>query len=152
MKRDTRLSGMLHLLLHMADAKTPSTSEELARYMDTNAVVVRRTMAGLREAGIVVSEKGHGGGWRLARDLADITLAQVHAAIGRPSLFAFGNRNDQPECLVEQAVNTALDDTLAQAEALISARLAGITLKDIAEDFRQRMAERGCAATGERHV
>jgi DNA-binding IscR family transcriptional regulator len=37
----------------------------------TNPVVIRRTFAGLREAGIVAATKGHGGGWRLARTTVD---------------------------------------------------------------------------------
>ena len=69
MKRDSRLSGVLHALLHMAAQDRPMTSAELALCMSTNAAVVRRTMAGLREAGYVRSAKGHGGGWEIARDL-----------------------------------------------------------------------------------
>lgn len=152
MRRDTRLSGMLHLLLHMAERGGACTSEQLAGYMDTNPVVVRRTLAGLREAGIVVSEKGHGGGWRLARDLSGISLADVHIAIGKPHLFAFGNRSEQPQCLVEQAVNAALDGTLSEAESLILARLSQISLQDIAEDFGKRMKRRPHAAKGAMHV
>ena len=63
MKRDSRLSAVLHALLHMAAQDRPMTSAELAVCMSTNAAVVRRTMAGLRKAGYVRSAKGHGGGW-----------------------------------------------------------------------------------------
>ena len=48
--------------------------EVLAKAMHTNPVVLRRVMAGLRDRGFVRSEKGHGGGWTLARDLSEITL------------------------------------------------------------------------------
>lgn len=67
MKRSDRLSVALHVLLHMADrGSEPMTSAEMAACVETNPVVIRRTFAGLREAGIVSSDKGHGGGWRLA--------------------------------------------------------------------------------------
>jgi DNA-binding IscR family transcriptional regulator len=59
MKRDSRLSGVLHVLLHMAEAGGPVTSETMAKAMQTNPVVIRRIMAGLRDAGFVHSEKGH---------------------------------------------------------------------------------------------
>ena len=49
MKRDSRLSGVLHVLLHMAEQGGPATSESLAKAMGTNPVVIRRIMAGLRE-------------------------------------------------------------------------------------------------------
>lgn len=62
MRRDGRLSGVLHVHLHMAEANGPVTSERLAMMMGINPVVVRRTMAGLRDLSLVASGKGHGGG------------------------------------------------------------------------------------------
>ncbi|PSM18499.1 MULTISPECIES: Rrf2 family transcriptional regulator [Nitratireductor] len=138
MKRDTRLSAMLHLLLHMADTDRPLRSADLARFMHGNAAAVRRTMAGLRKAGIVVSEKGHGGGWQLARAIEAVTLADIHRALGAPDFFAFGNRTSQPRCSIEQAVNAALEDTLSDAEQRILERLSSVTLADVFADFRNR--------------
>jgi DNA-binding IscR family transcriptional regulator len=132
---------MLHVLLHMAGTGKPMTSEQLAGYLATNAVVVRRTMSGLREAGIVRSEKGHGGGWTLARELSAISVGEVYAALGAPALFAIGNRNDNPNCLVEKAVNAALGETLREAEAMVVNRLAAVSLADIAAGFGDRMLE-----------
>ena len=62
MSSDNRLSRMLHVLIHMDQREHPLTSDEIARMLNTNPVVVRRTMAGLRDNGYVTSEKGHGGG------------------------------------------------------------------------------------------
>jgi DNA-binding IscR family transcriptional regulator len=142
MKRDSRLSGVLHLLLHMFAAEKPLTSEELARAMQTNPVVVRRVLADLRETGMVRSEKGHGGGWSLNVDLAAVTLYDVYAAIGAPHPFALGNRTENPSCLVEQAVNAALDEAFKEAEALLLARLRDVSLLTIAEYFRNRLGSR----------
>jgi DNA-binding IscR family transcriptional regulator len=142
MRRDTRLSGVLHVLLHMAEQKAPLTSEALARAMDTNAVVIRRMMSGLRDHGLVRSEKGHGGGWTLARDLATISLRNIYDALGQPSLFAVGNRADSPKCLVEQAVNSALDQAFDDAEALLMSRLGNVTLAMLNADFRKRLGDR----------
>ena len=117
------------------------TSEQLAQCLHTNPVVVRRTMGLLREAGIVTSDRGHSGGWRIAVDLNTVTLRQLHSALGEPAFFAMGNRNETPECLVEQAVNAALDDTFIKAEALLLERFSEITLADLAADFSRRYAE-----------
>ncbi len=138
MKRDSRLSGVLHVLLHMSEAGEPVTSETLAKAMTTHPVVVRRIMAGLREAGFVRSERGHGGGWTLARDLNAITLRDVYQALGDPPLLALGNRTESPGCLVEQAVNAALSQAFADAEALLLDRFGQVTLAALAEDFHQR--------------
>jgi DNA-binding IscR family transcriptional regulator len=142
MKRDSRLSGVLHVLLHMAERDGPVTSELLATAMRTNAVVIRRIMAGLRELGYVRSEKGHGGGWVLACDLARVTLRDIYTALGCPSLLAMGNRTEAPGCLVEQAVNSALDQAFHDAEALLLARLGDVTLAMLSADFHKRMTGR----------
>ncbi|WP_238474878.1 Rrf2 family transcriptional regulator [Azospirillum cavernae] len=127
----------------MAEADGPVTSETMAKAMQTNPVVVRRVMAGLRDAGFVHSEKGHGGGWTIARDLADITLRDVYSALGAPEPFAMGNRADAPGCLVEQAVNAALDSAFQDAAALLLHRFGAVTLAALSADFHARMVASG---------
>ncbi len=126
----------------MADHDGPMTSEALACCMSTNPVVVRRTMGLLRKAGMVSSERGHSGGWRITGDLNRITLRDLHDALGEPAVFAIGNKTEAPECLVEQAVNAALDDAFAEAEALLLSRFQNVTLADLAANFSRRFAER----------
>ncbi|KQQ84648.1 BadM/Rrf2 family transcriptional regulator [Xanthomonas sp. Leaf131] len=135
MRTDSRLSRMLHVLLHMARSEQPMTSEQIASMLSTNAVVVRRTMAGLREAGYVQSTKGHNGGWHIACDLAQVTLLDIHRAVGGPHLFAIGADHDNPQCGVERVVNAAIADALADAEALLLQRLGTVTLATLAGEF-----------------
>lgn len=127
----------------MAEHPGPCTSEVLARAMDTNPVVIRRLMSGLRDRGYVQSEKGHGGGWTIACDLRAVTLQDIYEALGRPELLAIGNRTDEPGCLVEQAVNAALGETFDEAEALLLRRFGEISLAALSADFHARLAERG---------
>jgi len=142
MKRDSRLSGVLHVLLHMAEQDGPVTSEVLAKGMCTNPVVVRRIMGGLRDQGYVRSEKGHGGGWSIACDLKRVTLRDVYEALGRPTLLAIGNRTEAPGCLVEKVVNAALDDACRDAEALLLSRLGDVTLARLSADFHRGLVAR----------
>jgi DNA-binding IscR family transcriptional regulator len=151
MKRDSRLSGVLHVLLHMAQHEGPLTSEHLAKAMDTHPVVVRRVMAGLRDHGYVQSEKGHGGGWVLSCDLAKVTLRDIYTALGSPSLLAIGNRTESPGCVVEQAVNAALGTSFDAAEALLLERLGAVTLATLGKDVRSRVALRGACRGGGEH-
>ena len=142
MTRDSRLSGVLHVLLHLAEHEGPATSEMLARAMQTNPVVVRRVLAGLRDRGLVRSERGHGGGWTLGCDLAAVTLRDVYDALGAPTLLAIGNRSEAPDCLVEQAVNAALDHAFDEAEAILLASLGDVTLAALSADFHRRLRAR----------
>lgn len=133
MKHSSRLSVALHVLVHLVESREPATSESLAACVQTNPVVVRRTMAGLRAAGLVTSTAGHGGGWTLARDPAAISLGDVTAALGERMLFAVDIAGPRgPGCRVRQAVSGALDDFLQDAEALLIARLGTISLADLA--------------------
>jgi Rrf2 family protein len=146
MKRNSRLSSALHVLTHMAETDDRSlTSQHLASFIHTNAVVVRRTIAGLRDAGIVTSTRGHGGGWQLARPPEEITLAEVSAALGE-SLLPFSTEPESPGCLVEQAVIAALDEFRQQAEKLLAEKLSSITLADIAADYRIRFEKIGVSS------
>lgn len=81
MRKDRRLSVALHLLLHLRELGRMVTSEALGPMMGLNPVVLRRTLTGLRDAGLVRSEKGHGGGWVLGRGLDQVTLGEVPAAL-----------------------------------------------------------------------
>jgi DNA-binding IscR family transcriptional regulator len=134
---------VLHILLHMAQHDGPLTSEHMAKAMETNPVVVRRIMGGLREHGFVVSEKGHGGGWSLSCKLSEVTLRHIYDALGCPPLLAIGNRTEAPGCAVEEAVNDTLGSSFRDAEALLLARLGDVTLEALSANVRARVAARG---------
>ncbi len=136
MRSDSRLSRVLHILLHMAASPGPMTSEQLGSIISTNAAVIRRTMSGLRKAGYVRSEKGHNGGWELSCDLSTVTLLDIYQAVGIQHLFAIGLDHVNPDCAVEQAVNEALSDAMTEAERILLNRLGTLTLDNLAERFK----------------
>lgn len=137
MSQNSRLSDVLHVLLHMAHVSGPVTSEVLAKAMNTHPVVLRRIMAGLRDHGYVHSEKGHGGGWTLARDLSEITLRDIYLALGSPAVFTLGNRSDAPDCLIEKAVNSHLDKALDEARQVLISRFGDVTLAMLNTDVQR---------------
>lgn len=147
MPQDSRLSRMLHVLLHMARHDGSFTSEQIAQMLGTNSAVVRRSLAGLRNAGLVHAEKGHHGGWTIAQPLAEITLLDVHRSIGSERLFTIGSDNADPQCAVEAVVNDALAETLAEAEQQLMKRFASVTLAELSTEFDARCAASGWDAT-----
>lgn len=142
MPRDLRMSRILHVLVHMDRHASRVTSEQISKMISTNPVVVRRMMGGLRDQGIVTSEKGHGGGWKLSRQLTGITLRDVYEAIGSPPLFNIGPGADPSECLVEQAVDAHLEASLREAEERILAQFSEIRVEELAQAFERRLAEK----------
>jgi DNA-binding IscR family transcriptional regulator len=114
------------------------TSEELAPLLKTNPVVLRRTLAGLREAGIVRSEKGHGGGWSLGRSLATVTLQEVYDALGTVTPFGIEHREARPSCPLEQAVNRVVSGALREAEAALMKRLRSVSVASLFQTASSR--------------
>jgi DNA-binding IscR family transcriptional regulator len=140
MPRSSRFSVALHVLAHLVEVPAPQTSEHLAACVGTNPVVVRRTLAGLRAAGLVASSRGAGGGWVLARDAAAITLRDVYAALGERLLHGIdvaGPGAQGAGCRIQRAVAGTLDGFLDDAEALLAARLRRITLASLAARVRR---------------
>lgn len=145
MKRNERLSVALHVLLHMAERPDAAmTSEEMAACVGTNAVVIRRTFAGLREARIVSSLKGHGGGWRLVRPPSEVSLEEIQRALGERVVAATAPV-ESPSCLVERAVQLALNDAVAAANRVLVQRLSTFTLADLAAEVGRLRSAHGCA-------
>lgn len=152
MPPSSRFSVALHVLAHLVNAEGPETSGQLAACVGTNPVVVRRTMAGLREAGLVSAARGAGGGWALARDPAAVTLRDVQAALGERLLRGVdvaGPGGRGGACRIQRAVAGTLDDFLEDAEALLAERLGRITLADLAGRVRE-LAPRDRTTTASR--
>ena len=131
MKRNSRLSLALHTLSHMAgDPQRVRTSADIAAHAGTNPVVVRRVLGRLREAGLLTSEKGHAGGWRLARAPEGITLADVYLALDE-SLIATGSDDHVPTCSVEHALHHRVSNVMAEIEQSLIERLRETTISEV---------------------
>ncbi|KJY81858.1 hypothetical protein TW81_16025 [Vibrio galatheae] len=141
MRTDSRLSRVIHALLHMQDSKKPLTSDLLAKMLNTNPAVVRRTMAGLRDKGYVLSTKGHNGGWELAVPTDQITLLGLYEALGMPRLFAIAPETEKATCLVQQIADETLMSALERSRATFLSQLEAVSLADLDQQFRQRLAQ-----------
>lgn len=133
MKRNSRLSLALHTLSHMAgDPDRVRTSADIADHAGTNPVVVRRVLGRLREAGLLTSEKGHAGGWRLARSPQQITLADVYLALDERMIAAVSD-DDVPSCSVEHALFKRVTTVLEEVEASLVRKLSETPISAIGD-------------------
>ena len=131
LKRNSRLSLALHTLSHMAgDPDKMRTSADIATHAGTNPVVVRRVLGKLRKAGLLTSEKGHSGGWRLARPPEQITLADVYLALDE-RFVASGETNDAPACSVEHALHTRVSGVLEDIEQSLVQKLGETSISEV---------------------
>lgn len=108
----------LRALIEMAartDGKAVS-AEELGRAQDIPHGFLQAILADLRKAGVVISQRGQSGGWRMARSAADVSVADVIRAVDGPLVSVYGLRpeavtyNDRADVL--QHVWIAARDSL----------------------------------------
>ncbi|RLV47902.1 Rrf2 family transcriptional regulator [Nocardioides mangrovicus] len=111
----------------------PVSAEELGRAQDIPHGFLQAILADLRRAGVVVSQRGQSGGWRMARPATDVTVADVIRAVDGPLVSVYGLRpeavtyHDSAEVLqlVWIAARSSLRDVF---EKVSIADLAGRTL------------------------
>ena len=118
-------------MLHIAQAEEPVTSVELAKSVRTNPVVIRRTLAPLRDAKLVRTKGGRGGGWLLARSSSDITLADIYEALGEDVVATWLGPGSSDGCEVRAALIHGLASARDEANTLIRQSLARQTLHDL---------------------
>ncbi|NJO22801.1 MAG: Rrf2 family transcriptional regulator, partial [Sphingomonadales bacterium] len=90
----------------------------------------------LRRAGLVNSERGRAGGYRLGRDAASITVAEVMAAVEEGTRMTRCAGELGTPCLPgERCLTHGLWDALGEH---IGDFLAGVTLKDVLKGVPRR--------------
>lgn len=132
MKRNSRLSLALHTISHMAgEPDRVRTSADIADHAGTNPVVVRRVLGKLREAGLLTSEKGHAGGWRLAKPAHSITLADVYLALDERLVSGSDSNAEPSPCSVETGLQKRIADVLEDIEESLVQRLRETSIVDV---------------------
>jgi Rrf2 family protein len=125
---NTQFAVGVHMLTLLADrGPEPLSSQDMAASADANPVYVRRVLGRLREAGIVSSRPGVGGGWVLQHDPADITLGQAWRAIQADDRL-LGLHQVNPRCEVGQAMQRQLATVDRRASSAVESELDQITV------------------------
>jgi Rrf2 family protein len=119
---NTRFATGVHaLLLLAAEPDGLQTSEDVARKLNTNPVVIRRVFSLLQQAELVESQKGPSGGSRLARSAKEISLADIYRALNPSDVLhpasahaVHGGKLNQTLHQVFKDAQKALEKDLAQ--------------------------------------
>jgi Rrf2 family protein len=89
----------LRALIQMAsrsDGKAVS-AEELGKQQEIPHGFLQAILADLRRAGIVMSQRGQSGGWRMGRSADDVSVADVIRAVDGPLVSVYGLRPEAVE-------------------------------------------------------
>jgi Rrf2 family protein len=127
MAANTRFAtGVNTLVILAADPLVLQTSEEIAKKLNTNPVVIRRVLSLLQQAGLIESQKGPSGGSRLAKPAKGIPLGEVYRALEPNPVFHTSSGNSGKG-------NAALVKLFAGAQQALEAELDATTLAQLAK-------------------
>jgi Rrf2 family protein len=136
MNTSQRFAISIHALTLLAAGGGPLTSEEIASSVDTNPVVIRRTMSGLRAHGLVTSKPGAHGGWRLVRPPEQIVLRDVYRILGEEAVLSIHGHPNQ-HCPVGGRIKGPLKKIFNEAQTELERSLGKHTVADILADIRK---------------
>ena len=132
MSTHSRFAVAVHVLSLMAwSGEEPLKSEQVAASVNTNAVVIRRILKELAEAGLVVSQTGSLGGSRLANDPTKTTLLDVYQALEYRGVFSLHRQPPSRDCPVGVNIETVLGDVLLEVDSAVERVLQNITINDV---------------------
>lgn len=131
-KVDYAMRALLELA-HAArtDAKTLVKGDVLAEAQDIPMKFLEAILRDLRNDGLVASKRGVDGGYRLDRDPATITVADVVRALEGPLAAVRGER---PEDVAYSGAATHLQDVWIASRVAIRSVLEQVTLQQIVDD------------------
>lgn len=131
-KSDYALRALIEMAARVESAERGRavSAEELGRLQDIPHGFLQAILADLRKTGIVISQRGQSGGWRLARPADQVSVADVIRAVDGPLVSVYGLRpeavtyNERADVL--QHVWIAARDSLREVFEQVSiAQLAG---------------------------
>jgi DNA-binding IscR family transcriptional regulator len=135
MAANSRLTIAVHVLAWLALAhrrgKEVLTSDQVAASVDTNPVVIRRSLGDLRRAGLVEVRHGAGAGWSLTRAAAEISVRDVYDAIAPEPLFGMHQTEPNLECPVGYGIRPALGDVYHGAQQALRRELDRTSIADV---------------------
>jgi Rrf2 family protein len=148
MAANSRLTIAVHALAWMALAQRRGhgllTSDQVAASVNTNPVIIRRSLGDLRLAGLVDVRHGAGAGWSLARAPEEITLLDVYDAVEQEPIFAMHRTEPNLECPVGRGIRPALGHVYGGVERALRQELSRTTIADVLRDsLRARGTTRG---------
>ncbi|PWN62178.1 Rrf2 family transcriptional regulator [Chryseobacterium oncorhynchi] len=133
---NTRFATAVHIMTLLA--KSPQewlTSEWIAGSINVNAVIVRKEISVLREAGMIVSRQGKVGGTQLAKGADAITISEIYRAVKNTEVLGKKNQNPNPACSVGKEINTHLNTLFEETDQLVIKFLGDKSLQEFADQF-----------------
>jgi Rrf2 family protein len=112
----------------------PVTSDRIAVSVNTNPVVIRRTLGLLAKAGLVESYRGVSAGWRLTRSADSISLLDVFDALEEGTHFALHPSKPSQACPIGRGIGSTLSQVYGAIDDGVRKTLAASTIEAVLAD------------------
>ena len=117
--------------LELAVAEDPPVKgERIAQAQGIPVKFLENILLDMRHAGLVASQRGPDGGYRLQRPAGEVTVADVVRAVDGPLAVVHGER---PEDIAYEGVATGLQQVWIALRASVRSVLEEVTLADLAD-------------------
>jgi Rrf2 family protein len=122
----------LRALIELATRKdgSPVSAEELGRLQEIPHGFLQAILADLRRAGVVMSQRGQSGGWRMAREPEDVSVADVIRAVDGPLVSVYGLR---PEAVSYNDTATVLQHVWIAARRSLRDVFEQVSIQQLAD-------------------
>lgn len=132
MRVSTKSDYALRALIELAasGATDAVSAEELGRRQDIPHGFLQAILADLRRAGVVASQRGQAGGWRLARDPGEVTVADVIRAVDGPLVSVYGLR---PEAVAYNETAQLLQPVWIAARSALREVFEAVSIRNLAD-------------------
>lgn len=143
MAANLRFSTAIQVLALMAGQPEQSyTSQALATALATNPVVIRRLLAELSKAEMVKTSKGPSGGSQLARSAKQITLRDIHRALGSEELL----HQTETGPAEMQELQRAIHGVFRKAQKSLEQELDSVTLHQVIKKAEKKTEKHSARA------
>ncbi len=155
----SRFAVAIHILTVLGlYTDKPVSSELIASSVNTNAVHIRRILSNLKQAGLIPqlakvvkvikqaglsrTTRGSQGGYLLARSTGEISLREVHCALGE-NLFHFPRSTPNVECPAGANIRSSLEAVFGGATEAAHAHLDQTRLAHLVDEIREKSGQKG---------
>ncbi len=134
MAANSQFSMAVHILTMLASAADENVKSEcIAASVNTNAVVIRRVLGQLSQAGLVASQTGAFGGTRLAKPPSEISLCSIYKAVSCGEVFALHAKSPNQDCPIGRNIESVLCNLQKEIDTAVGETLGQYTLASIIE-------------------
>jgi Rrf2 family protein len=127
-KSDYALRALIEIARR--DDGAPVSAEELGRLQDIPHGFLQAILADLRRSGVVIAQRGQSGGWRLNKDAADVSVADVIRAVDGPLVSVYGLR---PEAVNYNEAAAVLQHVWIAGRSSLRDVFERVSVKQLAE-------------------